>query len=123
MQLARLGRPWLIPEGLLDYRRMWRTRERIGASNSEVGEALVELAYAEFMVARHLPWLRRATLAKLREGVALMEGDRPQLRAGFVKRAKLKLADALHTAGLWDEARAQREDLTRFVRANGLPLD
>ncbi len=111
MQLARLGRPWLIPEGLLDYRRMWRTRQKIGASSSEIGEALVELAYAEFMVGRHLPWLRRAALAKLREGVAFMEGDHPHLRAGFVKRAKLKLADGLQMAGLLEEAHTQRDAL------------
>lgn len=123
MQLAKLGRLWLVPQGLLDYRRMWRARQRIGASNSEVGEALVELAYAEFVVGRRLPWIRQETLAKLREGVALMEGDHPHLRAGFVKRAKLKLADALQTAGLLDEAESQRAELARFARDHGLPLD
>ncbi|HEX8443524.1 MAG TPA: hypothetical protein VF631_07740 [Allosphingosinicella sp.] len=123
MQLAQLGRPWLVPQALLDYRAMWRTRRKLHASDSEIGEALVELAYAEFMVGRHLPWLRNQSLAKLREGVALMEADRPHLRPGFVKRAKLKLANALAAAGKLDEAEVQRTELTALARTHGLPLD
>jgi hypothetical protein len=123
MQLARLGRPWLVPQGLLDYRSMWRIRRKLGASDSEIGEALVELAYAEFMVGRRVRWLRNQSLAKLREGLALMEADRPHLRPGFVKRAKLKLADALAAAGELDKAGVQRSELAEFARTHGLPPD
>jgi hypothetical protein len=42
---------------------------------------------------------------------------------GLVKRAKLKHADALQTASVFDEAESQRGELAGFVLTHGLPLD
>ena len=123
MQLAQRGKPWLGATGLLDYKRMLETRKRIGASNSEIGEAKVELGYAQFAFGRRLPWTRRYALQQLRDGVAMLEADRPGVRAGFVKRAKIKFADALERSGLLDEAREQREGLEVFIRKHGLPME
>jgi hypothetical protein len=123
MQIALRGRPWLAAVGLRDYRRMLRERERRGASESELGEAQVELGYAEFMIGRRLPWLRQAAIHRMRDGVRLLEGDRPEQRAGFVKRGKLKLIEALEQSGELDEAKSEREKRDAFSRAQGLPLD
>lgn len=123
MQLAQRGAPWLAVAGLADYRRMVRTRERLRTSESQIGEAYVELGFAEFAIGGALPWLRRKGLDRMRDGVAMLERDQPELRAGFLKRAKLKLAQALESAGALDEAQAQRTQLEAFARAQGLPVD
>jgi hypothetical protein len=123
MQLAQRGKPWLIGQGLRDYQRMLVIRKRLGSSPSEVGEAEVELGYALFAIGRHVRWTRNDALARLRDGVRLMESDGPEKRAGFVKRGKLKLLDALEKAGLADEAAEQRRELEIFTRDRGLPLD
>lgn len=123
MQLAQLGAPWMAAAGLLDYRRMVKMRESAGASLSLVGEAYVELGFAEFAIGRLVPWLRRAGLDRMREGMAMLLAEHPELRAGFVKRAQLKLVEALTVAGLHDEAQAQRAALEAFAKAQGLPID
>lgn len=123
MQLAQRGAPWMAAAGLWDYRQMVKIRERAGASPSSVGEAYVELGFAEFAIGRALPWLRRAGLDRMREGVAMLVADHPELRAGFVKRGRLKLAEALADVGLHDEAQAQRIALKEFAKAQGLPID
>lgn len=121
MQLARLRRPWLAAAGLLDYRRMLATRQRIGSPSSEVGEAMAELGFAEFAVGRHLAWARNAALRRLREGVALLDSDHPERRPGFVVRAKLKLAESLELAGHAEEAAEQRRDIVALKQSHGLP--
>lgn len=123
MQLAQLGAPWMAAAGLLDYRQMVKIRENTGASPSLVGEAYVELGFAEFAIGRVVPWLRRAGLDRMREGLAMLLAEHPELRAGFVKRAQLKLAETLTVAGLHDEAQAQRASLEAFAKAQGLPVD
>jgi hypothetical protein len=123
MQLAQLGRPWLGVGGLSDYRRMLRTREKAGASDSEIGEAMAELGYAEFALARLLSLKGRAALARMREGVALLDGDHPERRPGFVARGKLKLAEALERSGINDEAERQRRDVEALRARHGLPGD
>jgi hypothetical protein len=123
MQMAQRGAPWMAAAGLWDYRKMVRSRERAGASPSLLGEAYVELGFAEFAIGRALPWLRRAGLDRMREGLEMLLADHPELRAGFVKRAQLKLAEALAIGGLHDEAQAQRVALEAFAKAQGLPQD
>jgi hypothetical protein len=121
MQLALLGRPWLAQAGLADYRRMYEARVRTGASDSEIGEALAELGYAEFGVGRLLRWKRRGALQRLREGVALLDADHPERRPGFVVRAKRKLAEALEASRLLEEAELQRQDIAAITERHGLP--
>lgn len=123
MQLALRGRRWLAGAGLLDYRKMLSTRERIGSCESEIGEALVELAYAEFEIGRRMAWSRNRALRRMREGVRMLEVDAPSLRAGFVRRGKLKLAESLQKAGLVDEAAQQHREIEALSRAHGLPLN
>lgn len=123
MQIAQLGRPWVGLSGLLDYRRMLTARERSGASDSEIGEAMVELGYAEFAAARRLSSAGRAAVARMREGVALLDSDHPERRPGFVVRAKLKLAEALELSGARDEAAKQRRDIEALRARHGLPRD
>jgi hypothetical protein len=121
LQLARLGRPWLVPAGRADYVRAVKFRERAGASASALGEAMVELAFADYALGRAIFWLRADALARMREGVRLLEEDHPERRPGFVKRAKEKLAVALEQQGLHDEAAVQRAQLAAFNPAHGLP--
>lgn len=123
MQLAQLGRPWVGVSGLFDYRRMLRTRERIGASDSEIGEAMAELGYAEFAVARRFSLRGKAALARMRDGVALLDADQPERRPGFVVRGKQKLAEALEMSGIADEAAQQRSDIETLRARHGLPGD
>jgi len=123
MQLARRGSPWLAASGMLDYHRMLAIREKVGASRSEIGEAQVELGFAQFTLGRHLPWTRDYALEQLREGVHMLEEDQPTRRAGFVKRGKRKLAEALETAGMAEEAAVQRCEIEVFAKAQGLPVD
>jgi hypothetical protein len=59
----------------------------------------------------------------MREGLAMLLAEHPELRAGFVKRAQLKLAEALTVAGMHDEAQAQRAELQAFAKAQGLPIN
>lgn len=123
MQLAQLGARWMAADGLLDYRKMVKIRESAGAAPSLVGEAYVELGFAEFAIGRVVPWLRRAGLDRMREGLAMLLADSPELRAGFVKRAQLKFVEALKVSGRHDEAQANRAALEAFAKAQGLPID
>jgi len=120
LRLAWLGRPWLVWSALSDYRRVCRIREKIGADNSVVGEALVESAFAEFQVARFVPWKRTSALARMREGVALLESKITPPRAGFAVRAKRKFALALEQAGFRDEAEAQKKGAAELATRYGM---
>lgn len=122
-ELARLGRPWLFLTGRADYAAALKSRERAEAGAAGIGEAMVELGFADFLLGRALFWRRREALARMREGVRLMEADRPGGRPGFVKRAKIKLAIALEEQGFADEAAIQRAELADFNPTHGLPAD
>lgn len=125
-KLERFGfwvRPQIDPWIAEYYRRMLKTRERIGSSDSEIGEAMAELGYAEFAAARRLSLRGKSALARIREGVALLDSDHPERRPGFVVRAKHKLAQALEISGLADEAEQQRIDIETLRIRHGLPGD
>lgn len=83
-----------IPGGLWAYWRALRLRERHGAPPGAIGEAMTELGYAW----ARLPGGRDRGLDLLRRGIAEMEGERYE--AGFMVRAKFKLADILQRAGM-----------------------
>jgi hypothetical protein len=117
LQLAQLGKPWLACGAIADYRRVCRIRERNGANDSAIGEALVESAYAEFHVS---PLLRRYELGRMREGVRLMEKEILLSRAGFIVRAKRKFSDALKKFGSLDEAEEQLKQATEIGRKYGV---
>ena len=104
MQLARLGRPWMALVAQSDYRAALAHRLRHAATPSAVGEAQVELGFALFSVGRLLPWQRGEGLGLMREGVASLESDGADQRAGFIHRGREKLAIALDASGLKDEA-------------------
>jgi hypothetical protein len=123
MQLAQRGRPWLVPFGLLDYRRMLQVRQRLDSSRSEIGEALVELGYAEFALGKRLPWTRNFALDRMREGVALLDHDHTAGRAGFAIRAKKKLAESLERSRCAEEADQQRREIGELQKLHGLPRD
>ena len=114
-------RPWLVAPGRADYAAAVKFRERAGASASAIGEAQVELAFADYALGRVLFWVRADALARMREGVCLLEADHPERRPGFVKRAKEKLAIALEQHGLHDEAVVQRAQLAALKPAHGMP--
>jgi len=121
LQLARLGRPWLAFDALADYRSALAIRERLGASNFAIGEAMTEWAFAEYQVGRVLFWKRQQALARLAEGVRLLESDDPLGHAGFVIRAKDKFATVLRADGQNAAAEAQIREADELARASGIP--
>lgn len=78
---------------------------------------------ADGMLGRQLLWIRRSALGRIRDGIGLMDGDHPEMRAGFVKRAKLQLIEALEQSGAAEEAAAARLARDSFSRANGLSIN
>jgi len=120
LRLAQLGRPWLIPDALSDYRKVWRAREKIGASASAVGEALVEYGFAQFQVRSRIYVGKGAALKRMREGVCLLESDSSSARIGFLVRGKRKLAHALTQAGRVDEAASEQRAADELARAHGV---
>jgi hypothetical protein len=121
LQLARLGRPWLAFDALADYRAALSIRERLGASNFAIGEAMTEWAFAEYQVGRVLFWKRKQALARLAEGVGLLDSDDPLGHAGFVIRAKDKFAEALRAEGQDAAAEAQIRQADELARKAGIP--
>lgn len=97
-----------IPGGLWAYRKVLRLRERATAPAAAIGEAMAELGYAY----ARIPGIRSYGIALLRRGIAVMEGA--HYEAGFIVRAKYKLADALNRAG--------SETAARRVKAEALAL-
>jgi hypothetical protein len=120
LQLARLGRPWLVWSALNDFKRACLIRERRGATPSQMGEALFDRAIAEFAVSNVLRFRRTSVLAMMREAVGYMEADRSPGRVGFLVSAKRKFADALEKAGETGEAEAQRESALALARQFGI---
>jgi len=121
MHLAALGQPWLAIAALNDYGAALTHREKIGASDSAIGEAMSELGYAGFVVGRALFWRRHNALGLMRDGVRLLENDNPGRRPGFVKRAKEKFIDALEREGRLAEADAQRVGAIDLADRHRLP--
>jgi hypothetical protein len=120
LRLAQLGRPWLIPDALGDYRKVWRTREKNGVTASAVGEALVEYGFAQFQVRSRIHIGEGAALQRMREGVRLLESDARPGRVGFLVRGKRKFAYALAQAGQHDEATLEKQAADDLGRLHGI---
>jgi hypothetical protein len=120
MQLARLGRPWLVWSGLADFRLACRIQEQRGATAAQMGEALFNRSLAEFAVSRALRFRRRSALDMMREAVGYLESDVSAGRAGFIVSAKRKYADALEEVRQVDAARVQREDAIVLAKKFGI---
>ncbi len=120
LRLAQLGRPWLIPDALGDYRTVWRAREKHGATASAVGEALVEYGFAQFQVRSRIHIGEGAALRRMREGVRLLESDASPERIGFLVRGKRKFAHALAQAGRHDEAASEQRAADELGRLHGI---
>jgi hypothetical protein len=120
MQLARLGRPWLVWSALADFRRACKIKERKDTKLSDMGEALLNRGLTEFAIANALHFRRRNALGIMREAVGYLESDMSPGRAGFAVSAKRKFADALQLAGRIDEAKMQREEAIALARRFGI---
>ena len=119
-QLALLRRPWLALSALSDYQRSYDLRRKLGHSDDSVGEALVELGYAQFQLAARVHWRWQAALDRMREGIVAMQKDSSANRAGFVVRAKRKYAECLYRAGRRDKAAKELRDAHALAATNGL---
>lgn len=120
LRLARLGAPWLVWSALSDFRRACEIKEKLGADDSAMGEALLNRGLAEYAASGVLRYKRRSALDMMREGVRLMETNKNPARIGFIVSAKRKLADTLNHSGLHDEARIHREEATALAKEFGI---
>jgi hypothetical protein len=120
LRLAQLGAPWLVWSALSDFREACAIKERLGASESAIGEAVFNRGMAEFAVSRMLRWKRRDALKQMRDGVKALESDARPAQAGFTVSAKRKFADALTASGMLDEAAQQRDQATALARKHGI---
>lgn len=99
--------------GIRDYEEVFRLRKLSGASEGRLGEALSELGFGYLFCLR---LFKGRDL--LKEGVMLLsQGDS---RAGFLIRAKRKLAIAYALTGSLRMARQEREEARSLAEERGI---
>lgn len=95
------------------YRRVLRLRQEASAPDGQIGEAMTELGHGLLFLGK---WVEGRSL--LIEGVQLMEDA--GYSAGFLVRAKRKLAMALRLTGAFHDAREQARQARDLATATGI---
>lgn len=106
LRLAALGEPWRFWLAIDDFKTNLKIREKSGASDSEIGEALVSYAHALGRTSLFRGW----ALQRIEDGLKLMKKDNESpARVGFLTRAMRQHADLLLRSNQIEEALATAE--------------
>lgn len=117
-RLAQLGEPWRYFDALQDYKFSFDQRVAIGASESKIGEAQTEYAYALYRLP--LPWKQKEAIGLMNRGLELLRNSPQSRGSGVFFRAARKYAEMLKSSKKLDEALAVAEkarDLAHSVEA------
>lgn len=102
-------------KALSDYKNVLSLREKHGAEEGAIGEAMTELGFLEF----HMPlsYKKKIGLKRMKEGVELLKSRKGK---GFYVRAIRKLSFAYKKTGKLEEAKKLEDDAHKLAHDEAL---